>query len=172
MGGLIAFGALIREPGLADGLVCMSPAFGNRLAFGITDYIRFVYALLFKPETPLTAPFTPAMVTRDEEVQRFMDTDAREHRFATAALLREILLAQRQSMSSRQYCRVPVLFQLSGRDRLVDPAAARRVFHILRCEDKTLLEYPEMYHALSVERGREQVFTDIVEWYKERLRRV
>jgi alpha-beta hydrolase superfamily lysophospholipase len=170
MGGLIAFCAQLLKPELADGLICLSPAFGNRLAFGLTDYLRFVKALMFKPETLLTAPFDAAMVTRDEDVRDFMDTDTREHRFASASLLREILLAQWRSMIPRQRCRIPVLFQLAGHDRLVDPGAARLLFRRLQCPDKTLLEYTDMYHALSVERGRERVFADTVEWYKKRVK--
>jgi alpha-beta hydrolase superfamily lysophospholipase len=46
--------------------------------------------------------------------------------------------------------------------------AERAMFARLALADKTIREYPEMRHALSIERGREAVFADIVAWLDKR----
>nr|MBC8428746.1 alpha/beta hydrolase [FCB group bacterium] len=54
-------------------------------------------------------------------------------------------------------------------DTLVDPKASKSVFKGLKHKDKKLIEYPEMYHALSIDIGRETVFNDILKWIVERI---
>jgi alpha-beta hydrolase superfamily lysophospholipase len=66
----------------------------------------------------------------------------------------------------------PALFLLSGRDLLVDPRESRAVFKELRSRDKTLIEYPEMLHALSIEAEREKVFSDILAWLSDTCQRI
>ena len=36
-------------------------------------------------------------------------------------------------------------------------------------EDKQLIEYPEMFHALSIDLDREKVFADILNWVERRI---
>ena len=45
----------------------------------------------------------------------------------------------------------------------------RRLFAKLSIADKTIVEYPEMLHALSIELGREEVFRDILDWAGPRI---
>ncbi|MCK7489600.1 MAG: lysophospholipase [Anaerotruncus sp.] len=59
---------------------------------------------------------------------------------------------------------VPVLFLVPGDDRLVDERAGRRLFAKIALADKTLIEYPDMLHALSIDVGRDKVFADIAAW--------
>ncbi len=47
--------------------------------------------------------------------------------------------------------------------------ANRKVFKKIAFADKTLIEYPEMLHALSLDIGRENVFRDIIDWADQRL---
>jgi len=64
---------------------------------------------------------------------------------------------------------VPTLFLIPGIDLLVDERAGRKMFRKLPLADKTLLEYPDMLHALSIDLGREKVFKDVLDWVAPRV---
>jgi alpha-beta hydrolase superfamily lysophospholipase len=97
-----------------------------------------------------------------------MDANPDELRVASLKCLSGTLLAQSEAKRLARELRVPSLFLISGTDLLVDERAGRKLFRKLALEDKTILEYPEMLHALSIDLGREQVFRDILAWAEKR----
>ncbi|MFH1552352.1 MAG: lysophospholipase [Candidatus Omnitrophota bacterium] len=167
MGGLISFMTAALRPGLFDGLVCISPAFSSNLQFTIGEYAKIFWNMVFDPEKQFSLPFDSKMCTRDIECQKMLDEDPAEHRFATAGLLHGIALAQMRSASFARRIETSVLFLLAGQDELVKPKASEKVFRSLKTTDKTLIKYPEMRHALSIELGREKVFADILSWLRK-----
>jgi len=169
MGALISFIMAIRDPGLFDGLVCISPAFASRLKFTALEYVKILSALLYDPAKQFDMPFTPEMCTTDCDYQEMMDTDPREHRTGTSKLLFNIAMAQIRSMIFRGEITTSVLFLLAGNDVLVSPEASKSIFERLRTPDKTIIEYPEMCHALSIETGKERIFEDILKWVRKRI---
>ncbi|MFA5104379.1 MAG: alpha/beta fold hydrolase [Candidatus Margulisiibacteriota bacterium] len=181
MGGLIGFEFLLKYPLDADALVCFSPAFANNMKLNFSGVIL---PLFYNIKKQNLMPFTSSMCTRDTDYQKVMDADPREHRFATSALLLQILFAQIRSTFFANKMEKPVLFLLAGDDKdlLVDPKAAKKVFRRMigsaclpagrglkpaRTGDiqlSKLIQYPDMLHALSIEVGREKVFEDVVDW--------
>jgi len=168
LGGIISFRVALREPDLFDGLICMAPAFVSRLKFGFSDYAGMAISLLYNPRKRFNMPFDSGMCTRDVDCRKVLDSDPREIRFATSKLLLNIFIAQIRSRSTRGGISIPLLFLLSGKDMLVDTKASRRLFRALKTEDKTVIEYPEMHHALNIALTREKVFEDILKWVKKR----
>ena len=168
MGGLIGFEFFLKHPKDTDALVCFSPAFANNMKL---DYPGVILPLLYNSKKQNVMPFTSAMCTRDTEYQKVMDADPREHRFATSSLLLQILFAQMRSTLFACKIEKPVLFLLAGddKDKLVDPKASKAVFKRMKGDNKKLIQYSDMLHALSIEAGREKVFEDIIEWIKEML---
>jgi alpha-beta hydrolase superfamily lysophospholipase len=151
------------------GLACFSPAFKSRLKFSFLDYLKVYTALLYNPKKKFSMPFNAQMCTRDLNYQKFMEEDPAEHRVATARLLVETLKAQASAQALITKLDIPVLFLVAGEDRIVDPQAARKVFQGLKTPDKEIIEYPQMYHSLSIELEREKVFADILQWLEKRL---
>jgi alpha-beta hydrolase superfamily lysophospholipase len=47
---------------------------------------------------------------------------------------------------------------------MVDQKKSKKIFNRLQLKDKKMIEYPGMYHALSIEKGKEKVFADILAW--------
>lgn len=171
MGGLISFLLAQRRPGAFAGLVCLSPAFKSRLKFGWRERLRIYFLCLFNAKRPAEAPFTYAMCTRDNECIKQMERDPHEHRYATPWLLLQIVFAGLRARSCPGSLKIPVLFLVAGdHDMFVSPAAAKKVYALLQARDKEFIEYPEMFHALSMELGREQVFQDILRWARARMR--
>ncbi len=168
MGGLIAFMAVSMCPGRYDGLVCWSPAFINAMPFSLKEYFDLFFALLHDHKKRFRMPFRPDMYTRDPDMQKHVRSDRKEHAFASSKLLYNILMAQIKSPLRAKNIKVPVLFQLAGTDHLVSTAASEKIFKRVGSADKRIIVYPEMYHALSIDLGRETVFNDTFEWIKER----
>lgn len=169
MGAVIAFLEAIARPDLFDGLICISPAFRSSLKFTPLDYIKIFLPLFYNPKKEIDMPFTSAMCTRDVEYQKAMDASELEHRFATAKLLGNMAIAQVRAAISKGRLTAPVLFLLAGMDKLVDPRVSKRIFEGMRAQDKELIEYPKMYHALSIDVGRERVFSDMLKWLEKRI---
>jgi len=169
VGGVISFLAVAAGPGLFDGLICISPAFVNRLKATPLAYIRLFAPLLYDPKKQFTVPFDAKMCTRDADYQKMMDADPREHRLATSRFIFNLMVAQIRSNIVKYKIRGPVLFLLSGADKLVDPEASKKIFGALKAGDKSIIEYPDMYHALPIDLGRENVFRDILAWVEKRI---
>ncbi|RKY42516.1 MAG: hypothetical protein DRP85_02570 [Candidatus Makaraimicrobium thalassicum] len=168
MGALLCFVMACLAPDLAAGLICISPAFRNGLKFAAIDYLKMFLPLLYDPQKRFEMPFDAAMCTRDINMREKMDADAREHRLASSKLLFEIAAAQVRATFIKNRLKTGVLFLLPGRDKLVDPGASRKIFAGIGSGDKELIEYPDMYHALSIGLGREKVFNDILGWINKR----
>lgn len=170
MGGLISFMEVLRESAFFDGLICLVPAFGSRMKLSYIEYADIFVSCLFRPKKQFNMPFSSDMCTRDKEYSKVMEDDPREHRVASAKLLCEIINAQVRSMFLKSKIKVPVLFMLAGKDKLTDPGMARKIFKRLGADDRKIVEYPDMYHSLTIDFGKEHVFGDILGWLKQRIR--
>lgn len=168
LGALIAFLMTAREPNLFEGLICVAPAFKSRMILPVLDYFKLAIAMAVFPEKQFKLPFDPAMCTRNEDRRRQMKDDEREHSLATARLLFETVRGQYMSRKAAKHIKGPVLFLVPGADKLTDPASSVSVFDHITARDKTLIEYPDMYHSLTIEQGSEKVFGDILKWTRDR----
>ena len=169
LGGLIAFLLVTLEPELVNGLICISPVFKSSLEFSFFTIVKILFSFLFYPQKQFHVPFTAQMCTRDTEYQKVMDREVKEHRLATAKLLVNTLFAQLRAGFIKDTLEIPTLFLVAGKDFLVDAQTSISVFKSLKTQDKTIIEYPKMLHALSIDLGREKVFADIVRWVQARL---
>jgi alpha-beta hydrolase superfamily lysophospholipase len=169
MGALASFLLAAEKPGLFSGLVCISPAFANRIKLPPSDYLKIFASLFYDPGKEFRVPFDSAMCTRDIEYRKKMDADSAERRSSPSRLLAGILISQVRARFAGSSLRTPALFLVAGRDLMIDPEATKKIFNGLASEDKALIEYPEMYHALSIDIGKEKVFEDILKWVDKRL---
>ena len=168
MGALLVILAALRHPEFFSGLVCISPSFGNKLKLSVLDYIKIFLPLLYDPKRPFHLPFNSQMATRDTGYQKVLDSDEREHRFGSSKLLFEVLMAQIRIPIDGKRLSVPTLFLVSGADAISDPVAVSKIFDGLKAADKKFILYPDMYHALSIDIGKEKVFEDTLEWMRAR----
>jgi alpha-beta hydrolase superfamily lysophospholipase len=117
----------------------------------------------------ISLPFTSETVTRDPDYLAVMNASPDEIRAASLKCLFNVLLEQTGSGKLAQKLSVPTLFLIPGVDLVIDERAGRKMFRKLPLADKTLLEYPDMLHALSIDLGREKVFKDILDWIAPRV---
>jgi len=168
MGGLISFLTVARRPNLFDGLICISPAFVNKLKLSVFEYAKIFSSLLYNPRKKFPLPFTCRMCTQDAVCQKSIEEDPMEHKSVSSKLIYELMAAQVRVGALKEKVKTPLLFLLAGDDKLVDSRASERIFKSLGVQDKTLIEYPGMYHSLSIDLGREKVFQDIANWVAKR----
>jgi hypothetical protein len=147
----------------------LSPAFKSKLKFSLLQYLKIGAAVLFSPGRKFKMPFTKEMCTRDIGYQSVLDTHKAEHRIGTAKLLLELGKGQFYCYMHKGELDLNTLFLLSGKDKLVDTTASEKIFRKIRGSNNKLIVYPEMYHALSIDIGRNNVFRDIVNWTEKIL---
>jgi acylglycerol lipase len=169
MGGLIAYDLAGRHPGVFAGVVLISPAFKNGMKFPLSVYLKFLPFLLFNPKHMVDIPFTSQTATRDLEYAAVMDANPDELRVASLKLLAGFFPVQARARRLARKYPVPALFLIPGIDHLIDETASRKLFKKMAAPDTTLIEYPEMFHALSIDLDREKVFRDIVDWAGRRV---
>jgi alpha-beta hydrolase superfamily lysophospholipase len=169
IGGLLAFNLAGRHPEAFDGQILISPDFKNALKFPLSSYLTIGALILFRPQKTIRVPYDSAMCTRDTAYRAVMDADPAELRVASLKCLLSILGEQGRSKRLAGKLGTPSLFLISGHDLLVDTTASREIFKRLGSPDKTLIGYPDMLHALSIDLGRERVFQDILDWTAKRI---
>jgi alpha-beta hydrolase superfamily lysophospholipase len=169
-----SFGAIVsiilvaRHPGLSSGLICISPAFAPRKKIAFFDCVRILASSLCGSKKEVDLPFDSSMCTRDMDCRNKMEADPREYRSVAPSFACGILRVQFLARSAVKKVRTPTLFLVAGEDRVVNSEQALAAFKSLAAEDKTLVEFPGMYHSLSIELGREKVFEAILKWVEDR----
>ena len=138
------------------------------MKFPFAAYLTMVANLLLNPKKTIAVPFNAAMCTRDFEYQAVMNNNPDELRDVSIKMLINTLFAQMKAKNLAKKLTVPSLFLISGHDLLIDETVGKKLIANLPLKDKTMIEYPEMLHALSIDLGREKVFADILKWLEGR----
>jgi alpha-beta hydrolase superfamily lysophospholipase len=168
MGGLIAYDVAARNPGRFGGVVLMAPAFKNGMKFPLGAYAK-IGLLPFAPKLMIDLPFTSEMATRDADYAAVMNASHDELRRASIKLMAGFLPVQVRAARLARKLETPTLFIIPGVDHLVDERGGYKIFRKIAAADKTLLEYPDMFHALCIDLGREKVFAAILDWAARRV---
>jgi alpha-beta hydrolase superfamily lysophospholipase len=168
LGGLLAFNLACADTGRFGGQVLIAPSFKNGMKFPLSAYVKLALFGPFNPRLMVDVPFTSEMVSRDPDYLEVMNASPDELRVASLRCLFNFLPDQARSWKLAKKLEVPTLFLIPGVDHLVDERANRKMFGKIPLPDKTLIEYPDMLHALSIDLGREQVFRDIADWTEKR----
>ncbi len=168
MGGLVVYDLVARHPGRFNGTVLLAPAFKNGMKFPVSAYAK-IGLVPFRPKTMIDLPFTSEMATRDPDYAAVMNANPDEIRVASVKLMAGFLPVQARAGRLAKDFASPVLFLIPGIDHLVDERGGRKIFGKIAVADKTIIEYPEMYHALNIDLDREKVFGDVLNWTAERI---
>ncbi len=153
MGGLIAYDLAGRHPDRFAGVVLISPAFKNGMKFPLSAYLKLVLFGLFNPKLAVEVPFTSDMVTRDPGLPPVMDASRTRSGWpawefwSVSCRSRPGPVGWPGPPPSHRSSSSPAI------DHLVDERAGRKIFEKFALADKTLIEYPDMLHALSIDLG-------------------
>jgi len=169
MGALIILSMALKDRSIFDGLICIAPAFNSKVPLKFQDYLRIFLPIFYDRNRRCSLPVSSEMCTRDPAYLKIIEATYDKDVMSTSQVLFDIFVTQIRMRSLKMRIDTPVLFLVAGHDLLVYSEASVKVFARLRCQDKTLIEYPGMYHALSIELGREKVFQDVWSWIDKRI---
>jgi alpha-beta hydrolase superfamily lysophospholipase len=169
MGGLITLDFAIHHGDMMNGMILISPALKDKLPISLFKKANIFFSALFNPMKKFSAQFNAEMFTRDPEMIKRINNDPLEVRELTAKFFLSIFKSLIYVNMNANKITLPTLMLLAGRDTMISAEAAEAYFKKIPSKDKELKWYPEMYHALYVDSGRERVFEDILNWLNKRV---
>lgn len=169
MGGTIILDFAIHYQDLINGLILVSPAIKDKLPISIATKAKMFVSTVFDPLRYFSSEFNAQMFTRDPDMVKRINNDPLEVRKFTAHFFTSLLKTLIFVDLNPKKIITPILMLLSGHDVMISAEAAEAYFKKITSKDKEVKWYPEMYHALYVDKDKEAVFKDIVEWVNKRL---
>jgi len=169
MGALISFFYIAAHPERFAGLICISPAFLNRYKPSPSATLKMVAPLLYNQKKEFKLPFDASMCSRDPQYRKKITDDPLGSTTASSRLIFEILTNQIRARVVKNKIKSPVLFLVAGDDKIVDPSVSKAVFKGLTVKDKTYVEFPGMYHSLSIDLDRAKVYEEMSKWIEKRI---
>ncbi len=152
-----------------DGIILISPSLKNKAHLSLLRKMSLAYNAIFNPLNYHYAFFEAKLFTRDKEIARKIESDPLELRSFSAMTFIQISLMMFLIGIQAKKITLPVLMLLAGQDKMISVEKAASYFTKIASKDKAIKIYPEMFHALYLDIGREKVFSDIADWLKKHL---
>jgi alpha-beta hydrolase superfamily lysophospholipase len=168
LGGLIVLDYALHYPEGLCGVIAASPPLGR---LGVPAPLLFLGRIMSRlwPRFALETGMDLSGLARDPAVAQTVLADPLFHRYGTARLSTEVVTAIARVQANAPRLTVPVLVLHGGADRMVPPDGSRRFVAAAGSPDRRLIEYPEAYHVLFADVGREQVLADLAAWIDARV---
>ena len=170
-GGLATILALLRTPGLADGLILSNPALRVRYPAPRHKVAIGQVLQVVAPWITLGEVLPVSKLTSDPLQQTLLRHDSMVHTRISPRLYFGMLDGGREALRRAGSLELPLLLILGGDDPIIDPEAGRRFFGDLGSTDRTLIDLPGLLHVPLLERGRGAIYGAIVDWLRPRLQR-
>ena len=168
LGGLIGLEFALHHPAGLRGVIAASPPLGR---LGVPAPLLFLGRILSRvwPTFALRTGMDLSGLARDPVVAETVLADPLFHRYGTARLSTEVVGAIARVQAGAARFPLPLLVLHGGADRMVPPEGSRRFVAAVGHPDRRLIEYPDAYHVLFADTGRERALTDLTEWIDDRL---
>lgn len=161
MGGLITLQYLLSAQEKPDAAVLSSPALGLAMQVPpLKEKVAHIAAKWF-PSLTLNNEIKYSDLSRDEKMVQGYARDNLRHDKISPGLFLGMQAAFKEVFDNAAKITIPVLFQISGDDRLVSAEASREVFGLLPNKRNQLLVYPDSYHEIYNDLDRETVIADL-----------
>jgi len=134
-----------------------------RLSSGLMSALR--------PCMTISNGLDPAGLSHDADQVEAYIADPLVHDRISFRWLAECLKANAAAHALAPSLETPVLLQLGGDDKIVDPRPSQRLFQKLASRDKTLHIYRGYYHEIFNEtpERRHTAIKDLVDWMAKRI---
>jgi alpha-beta hydrolase superfamily lysophospholipase len=168
LGGLIVLEFALHHPDGLRGVIAASPPLG-RLAVPAPLLLAGRVLSRVWPRFSLQTGLDLEGLARDPIVARTVLADPLFHRYGTARLSTEVVAAIARVQTGAPRFSLPLLVLHGGADRMVPPEGSRRFVAAAGHPDRRLIEYPDGYHVLFADTGRERTLQDLTRWIDDRL---
>lgn len=168
LGGLIVLDYALHHPEGLRGVIAASAPLGR---LGVPAPLLLLGRVLSRlwPRFSLRTGMDLTGLARDPAVARTLLADPLFHRYGTARLSTEVVAAIARVQAGAPGFPLPVLLLHGSADRMVPPDGSRRFVAAVGHPDHRLIEYPDGYHVLFADTGRERVLADLERWIADRL---
>ncbi len=168
-GGLISLRHALERPGRAITYVVSSPFCGLSIDVpAVKDIAGRALSKLW-PSLSMDTGIPADGISRSSAVVKDYIDDPLVFSTTTPRLYTETNKAQEDLMNRAGEIEVPFLFLVAGDDKLVDPAAAEKVYHLLGSTDRELEIFPELYHEILNEDVWTEVLDRAIDWMERHL---
>lgn len=170
MGGLIGTLYAIRYESYLDGLVLSGP--GLHIGDDVPTYLKAIskYLAKFFPNFPLL-PKTGGLLSRDPEVEPRFRADPLSYNGGLKCRMGyELMIAAQQACDQMGQLSLPLLIMHGSADKLVNPSGSKQLYAEAQSADKTLKLWPDYFHEIFNELGKEEVLAFMLEWLDQRVR--
>ena len=166
MGGLLVIDYLLEKRPAVAGAVLMNPGLAAKEP--VAAWRRAVARLMAGvwPSLTVTNGLPPDGCS-DPAVLKAWEEDPLAHAWISARLGFDLLEAQPRVLARAGEIATPLLIELGGADKVVDPSAAERF--AAAAKDATLRRFEGLDHDLPHEPGKEAVFQAAIDWIARRL---
>ena len=164
LGGLVALEYVRLHPETIDGLVASSPFLAPAFRLPLlVDQLAALAARLV-PLGTVKNRIEPAALSHEPSVAQAYSSDPLVFDTVTLGWWREVRRTQDELFEHASDIRLPVLFLLAQADRIADWQRAAAIFERLGSTDKSLKMYPNFFHEVLNEVGRDLVLHDLLTW--------
>lgn len=163
MGGVVALDYALEHPKTLVGVVASAPGLRSapppmwKVALGNM-------ARVAAPTAGFQHGLEESAMSRDPEVLEWRKNDPRMHDRITPRLYFQYVEARERVLRNAQNLQVPALLLQGTADRVVDPKATLEFNAAAPHGLSRLITYPDVYHELFNDLGREQAIRDLLGW--------
>ena len=171
LGGLIALDYALHDHAGLAGVVVSGPALA--IGEGTSAFLLALAKVLssITPGLQMHSKLDVTGLSRDEAVIRAYQDDPLVHDWATPRLAAEMQRVMQQTMAhaSDWPADLPLLIVHGGSDTICPAEASERFYVNAGTRDKTRHVYPDFFHEVYNDLGREQVLQDVADWLAAHL---
>lgn len=165
MGGLIALHSLSHDPGLPIHSATLSaPLLKIKVPVPLTKRVAAGVLSKMWGSLQLQSELDPSTLTHDREAVIAYRQDRLVHRKLTPRFYSEMNGWMEKARKIRKGIKPPLQLLVPLRDAVVDSDEVQDFFKKLHHSQKEIKTYPEFYHEVCNEVGREKAFEDIAKW--------
>lgn len=164
-GGLVAIRFAMDYPAYLSGIIASSPAIGLSLKVPIwKKTLAYLFDRIYPEFTFVDNAVPTAYLSHDQKICDLCDNDPLVHRLRSARFFVEFVKIYTKTSAEPDRLSTPCLFLQAGDDKIVSSSATEKFFGAICGRDKTLKIYPDFYHEILNEVGKERVFDDMAAW--------
>ncbi len=162
MGGLITLRTLVEKGPLgAESAILSAPALGIKMEVPAIKKKSAYFLSNFAPKFTMRNEIDYSNLHTDAERIKAYKADPLRHDKISARLFLGMLDSMKVVKDKCHEIYLPVLFQLAGKDKVVDSDKAEVVFKYIGSKNKKLYIYPESLHEIYNDLERDRVIEDL-----------
>jgi alpha-beta hydrolase superfamily lysophospholipase len=169
-GAKIALATALREPGIAQQLLLITPGFCPRIHPTLGQRLQILCNRFIRPRAYFPIPLNePELFTRDPAWQAFLRDHPGDLHAATARFFVASAMLDRFCRRQKQRWKGPTLVWLAGDDAVIDNAATRK--YLSGWTQAEIRECPGLAHTLEFEDANLDFVQESIRWLNHQPKR-